>query len=157
MWNLFKVNSKDTRTTEMASFWCLYCSISHLVLVFLFSIVNFEQVNAGWELSIFSCSFNSILLSPGTAISIKWHFLSVLYSTTMSSLLYWMTWSVWILKSHNILTLSFSTTLAGLWLYHLASPTKPNFLHTSECTILAILSWIIIICIIMYSFIYFDR
>ena len=25
MRNLFKVNSKDTRTTSMTSFWCLYC------------------------------------------------------------------------------------------------------------------------------------
>ena len=34
----FKVNTKHTRTTPMASFWCLYCyfgHILHLVLVFL--------------------------------------------------------------------------------------------------------------------------
>ena len=24
VWNLFKVNNKDTRTTSMTSFWCLY-------------------------------------------------------------------------------------------------------------------------------------
>ena len=25
MWNMFKVNKKDTRMTSMTSFWCLYC------------------------------------------------------------------------------------------------------------------------------------
>ena len=25
VWNLFKVNSKDTRTMSLASFWCIYC------------------------------------------------------------------------------------------------------------------------------------
>ena len=25
VWNMFKVNNKDTRTTTMASFWSLYC------------------------------------------------------------------------------------------------------------------------------------
>ena len=25
MWNLFKVSNKDTRTTSLTSFWCLYC------------------------------------------------------------------------------------------------------------------------------------
>ena len=91
--------------------------------------------------------FRTILLSPGTAISIRWHFLSVLYNTTMSGLLCWMTWSVWILKSHNILALSFPNTLAGLRLYHLTSPTKQNFWNSSKITILAILS-----CLFLYSF-----
>ena len=38
VWNVFKVNNKDTRTTPMASFWYLIVNferISHLVLVFL--------------------------------------------------------------------------------------------------------------------------
>ena len=43
-----------------------------------------------------------------------------------------------ILKSHNILTLSFSTTLVVLWINHLTSATKPNFCHSSKCTIVAI-------------------
>ena len=25
VWNLYKVNNKDTRATSMTSFWCLYC------------------------------------------------------------------------------------------------------------------------------------
>ena len=69
-------------------------------------------------------------------------FFSVLYSTTMSGLLWWIAWSVWILKSHNILTLLFSTTLAGLWLYYLTSPTKPNFRYSSKCTTFAIFSYL---------------
>ena len=51
MWNLFKVNNKNTRKTStslllsgnifLTFFWCFYCvsSVS----------INFEQVNAGWE------------------------------------------------------------------------------------------------------------
>ena len=53
VWNMFKVNTKDTRTTSMTSFWCLYwqlrtdfghCSGG--------SIDGFEHVNAGWILTI---------------------------------------------------------------------------------------------------------
>ena len=50
MWNLFKVNNKDTRTTSMTSFWFLYC---WLWIDFTrssgVSIVNFEQVNKSWD------------------------------------------------------------------------------------------------------------
>ena len=65
----------------------------------------------------------------------------------MSGLLCWMAWSVWILKSQTILTLSFSTTFAGLWLYHLTLPTNPNFWHGSKCITVAILSYLC-----LYSF-----
>ena len=58
-----------------------------------------------------------------------------------------MTWSVCILKSHSILTPLFSTTLAGLWFYHLTLPTKPNFSHSSKHTILEIT-----LCLCLYSF-----
>ena len=98
-------------------------------------------------LPTFSYSVNSILFSPGTAISIRWHFFSFLNSTTMSGLLCKVTWSVWLSKSHNILILLFSTTLADLWLYHLTSPTKPNFWNSFKCAILAVLS-----CLFLYSF-----
>ena len=39
MWNLFKVNNKDIRTTLLTEF--THCSV--------FSIVAFEQVNADWK------------------------------------------------------------------------------------------------------------
>ena len=35
---MFKVNNKDTRTTSIVSFWCL----------FVVSVVNFEHVTAGY-------------------------------------------------------------------------------------------------------------
>ena len=44
-WNVFKVNNKDTRTTSLTSFWCLYCwlwtNITHCLGI---SII----VNADW-------------------------------------------------------------------------------------------------------------
>ena len=50
VWNMFKVNNKETRTMSMTSFWFLYCLLwiyfTHCSSV---SIVDFEQVNVGWE------------------------------------------------------------------------------------------------------------
>ena len=46
---MLKVNNKDTRATSMASFWCLYCDFStYFTPFFNASIIDFEQVNAGW-------------------------------------------------------------------------------------------------------------
>ena len=46
MWNMFKINNKDTRK---ASFWCLYCQLwTYFTPCSTVSIVNFEQVNADW-------------------------------------------------------------------------------------------------------------
>ena len=42
---MFKVKNKNTRTTGI--FIVNFENISHLAL--MFPIVNFEQVNAGWE------------------------------------------------------------------------------------------------------------
>ena len=64
----------------------------------------------------------------------------VLFTSTMVDLLYWITWSVRMLKPYNILTLPYSTSLSGLRLHHLTSLTNQNFWHISKCTILAILS-----------------
>ena len=41
VWNMFKVNNKDTRTTSMTSFSSV-------------SIVKFEQVNVCWEIKFAS-------------------------------------------------------------------------------------------------------
>ena len=46
---MFNVNNKDTRTMPLASFWYLYCSLwTYFYPCSTVSIVNFEQVNAGW-------------------------------------------------------------------------------------------------------------
>ena len=60
VWNLFKVNNKDTRTISML-FWCLYyyfkTNFTHCSGV---SIVEFEQENAGCIIitsqSVITCS-----------------------------------------------------------------------------------------------------
>ena len=47
LWNRFKFNNNDTRTTSVTSFWCRYCwlwtNFTHCSDVF---IVDFELVNA---------------------------------------------------------------------------------------------------------------
>ena len=51
---MFKVKNKDTRTTSMVSFWCLYCSLwTYFTPRSSVSTVNFEQVNAEWILPVF--------------------------------------------------------------------------------------------------------
>ena len=55
MLNLFKVNSKGTRTTLNQWSW-LTLSIFH-TLFFWCSIVDFEQVNAGWVIIEVTLSF----------------------------------------------------------------------------------------------------
>ena len=50
---LIKVDKKDTRTTLMASLWCLFCwlwtDFTHCSGV---SIVDFQQASAGWDINI---------------------------------------------------------------------------------------------------------
>ena len=61
-----KVNNKDTRTTPMASFWCLqWCpsgvfivNFEHFTPCSSVSIVNFEHVIAGGKGSIFECAIS---------------------------------------------------------------------------------------------------
>ena len=45
MWNMYKVNNKTTKTTNIEHF--SFEDISHLCSSV--SIVNFEQVNTGWD------------------------------------------------------------------------------------------------------------
>ena len=48
---MFKVNNTDTRKTPLAPFWCLYCELwTDFTRCSSVSIVNFEQVNASWDL-----------------------------------------------------------------------------------------------------------
>ena len=47
--NMFRVNNKDTRTTPLASFWCLYCLLwTYFTPCSNVSIVNFEYVITSW-------------------------------------------------------------------------------------------------------------
>ena len=49
---MFKVNNKDTRTTPLASFWCLYCQLwTYFTSSSSVSIVNFEHLIAGWVIT----------------------------------------------------------------------------------------------------------
>ena len=50
---MFKVNNKDTRTTPLVSFWCLYCYLlTHSIPCYNVFIINFEDVIAGWGRAI---------------------------------------------------------------------------------------------------------
>ena len=52
---MFQVNNKDTRTTPMTSFWCLYCKLeTYFTPCPSVSIVNLEHVIAGWVYELFS-------------------------------------------------------------------------------------------------------
>ena len=50
MYHIFKVNNKETRTTSMTSFWCIYCELWTYFTPFssVFT-VDVEQVNVYWE------------------------------------------------------------------------------------------------------------
>ena len=52
VWNLFRVNNRDIRTTSITSFWCLYELWADLIHCSGVSIVDLEQVNAVWVGSI---------------------------------------------------------------------------------------------------------
>ena len=59
MRNLLTVNSKDTKTMLLTSFWCLYCQVSTNFTKCLYvSLVNSEQINASWECCQF-CDYNT--------------------------------------------------------------------------------------------------
>ena len=62
MWNMFKVNNKDIRTTLLASFWCLYCYLwTYFTPCSSVSFVDFEQINADWECSYEKCHLSKKL------------------------------------------------------------------------------------------------
>ena len=79
---MFRVNNKDTRTTSLASFWCLCCLLwTYFTPCSSVSIVNFEQVNADWEAT-----------TPALLVSD----LSFYYLLGMSFLLQYVTlWTAW--------------------------------------------------------------
>ena len=51
VWNMFKVNDKNTRTTSLTFFCCFYCSLwTYFTPFSSVSIVNFYRVNVSWVL-----------------------------------------------------------------------------------------------------------
>ena len=61
MWNIFKVNNKDTRTTPLASFWCLYSKLwTYFTPFSMVSIASFELVNADLENSKCFTNFETL-------------------------------------------------------------------------------------------------
>ena len=46
---MFQVNKKDTRTTPVASFYVFIVNLEHFAPCSSVSVVNFEQINAGWD------------------------------------------------------------------------------------------------------------
>ena len=79
---------------------------------------------------------SSILLSKGYAKSIILHSFWVSSIITISGLLASMTWSVCIVKFHNIFQESFSTIFSGSCLHYLSFTSKPIFLHIFHCVFL---------------------
>ena len=58
VWNMFKVNNKDSRMTSMTSFWCLYCWLrTYFTPCSSVSISNFEHVIAGWDWPVLELMF----------------------------------------------------------------------------------------------------
>ena len=112
-----------------------------------FSCSTFLQfLLRSWYLSTFSFSFSPILLSVASAISTV-HFLSCLFTTTMSGLLASMTWSRCMFTSHNSLTSSFSLTLSGACSYYLSLFSRWYFLHNVQWTAFVTLS-----CLLLYYY-----
>ena len=53
VWGVFEVGNEDTRTTPLASCWCLYCRLwAWLAHCSGVSVVDSGQENAGWVLAI---------------------------------------------------------------------------------------------------------
>ena len=56
LWNMFKVNDKDTRTISMTSLWCFYCWLrtyftpSSSVYCWLWTIIFWLKLNDQWKL-----------------------------------------------------------------------------------------------------------
>ena len=49
VWNMFKVNNKNTRKTSLTSLWCFRCQLwTYLNPFWTVLIVNFEKASASW-------------------------------------------------------------------------------------------------------------
>ena len=79
----------------------------------------FNSLARSRYLSFFLLSIRFILWSAGTAKSTILQILFLLLIIMRSDLLAGIRWTVWMLKSHRSLCVSFSRTGAGLCIYHL--------------------------------------
>ena len=100
-------------------------------------------------LSFFSHSFGFILWSTGTAKStiLQILFFLLLLIIIRSGLLAGIRWSVYMLKSHRSLCVSFSRIGTGLCICYLLVWSNLNFLHISQWITLPTQS-----CLVLYSF-----
>ena len=72
VWNLFKLTIKTPELRWLTSFRCLYCyfwtDFTHCSVV---SIVDFKQVNVGWDKTLHLPLCNSFLFSFGHVLNIE--------------------------------------------------------------------------------------
>ena len=53
LWNMFKINNKDTRTVSTTSFWCIFTvKLEHISYLFLLFTADFEQLDPCWNWTI---------------------------------------------------------------------------------------------------------
>ena len=105
-----------------------------MVLISLFTFVQFYSV----------VSRDSKVYSFADFLSFSFFYLLIIIR---SGFLAEIRWSVWILKSHRSLCVSFSRTSAGLCIYHLLAWSNLNFLHIFQWITLPTQS-----CLSLYSF-----
>ena len=82
-----------------------------------------------WYVRILSCSRSTILVSPGTAMSMIVASLGFFLTRSRSGLQCSITWSDCTWKSQRSLTSSFSRTFSALCSYHFLEQLKPYSLH----------------------------
>ena len=111
----------------------------------MFNSFFYSQARSRY-LSLFSHSFSFILWSAGTAKTTILQVLIFLLIIIKSCLLAGIRWSVYMLKSHRSLCVSFSRTGAELCIYHLLVWSNLNFLHVSQWITLPTQS-----CLALYS------
>ena len=129
-------------TIHLASL-LFFIVILHFTFMFQFLLIFLFK---SWYFSILSFSLSLAPLSLGTAMLMIMHFLSPLFTTTISGFLASIKWLHWIFTSHSIFTLSVSTTPSGQCSYHLSFNPRFYFLHKCQCMILSTLS-----CLCLYS------
>ena len=69
MYNMFKVNNKNARTTSMTSFWCFHCLLwTYITLFSIFLLLILKKKILGWKDEILT--IRTITYSKSTHILI---------------------------------------------------------------------------------------